>query len=97
MIEAYNAQAKSMADLLSETHQGRVIVSPFQRGYSWGKKHVEASWNDLHNFRNESKGKGGGQPRFGAVPGDELLDGVSVDTARTGRAETVEDRRLGMN
>jgi hypothetical protein len=64
MIEAYNAQAKSMADLLSETHQGRVIVPPFQRGYSWGKKHVEAFWNDIHNFRIESKAKGGPDKYF---------------------------------
>src|SRR6266404_1709026 len=64
MIEAYNAQAKSMADLLSETHQGRVVVPEFQRGYSWGKKHVEAFWNDLHNFRNDSKVKGGPDKYF---------------------------------
>lgn len=43
MFEAYNAQAKTVADLLSETHQGRVVVPAFQRGYSWGKKHVDRS------------------------------------------------------
>jgi Protein of unknown function DUF262/Protein of unknown function (DUF1524) len=64
MIEAYNSQAKSMADLLSETHQGRVVVPTFQRGYSWGKKHVEAFWNDLQNFRRESQAKGGPDKYF---------------------------------
>lgn len=64
MIEAYNAQARTMADLLSETHQGRVVVPPFQRGYSWGKKHVEAFWNDVHNFRKESEKKGGPDKYF---------------------------------
>src|SRR5216684_622912 len=32
----------------------------------------------------------GGQPRLGAIPGDELVDGVLVDSARSWRAETVE-------
>ena len=63
-FEAYNAQAKTMADLLSETHQGRVVVPTFQRGYSWGKKHVEAFWNDIHNFRKESEKKNGPDKYF---------------------------------
>jgi hypothetical protein len=63
-FEAYNAAAKTIADLLSETHQGRVVVPTFQRGYSWGKKHVEAFWNDIHNFRKESKKKGGPDKYF---------------------------------
>ena len=32
-----------------------------------------------------------GQSGFGAVPGDELVDGVLVNTARGRRAEAVED------
>jgi hypothetical protein len=64
MFEAYNAQAKTVADLLSETHQGRVVVPAFQRGYSWGKKHVEAFWNDIHNFRKETQKKGGPDKYF---------------------------------
>lgn len=37
-----------------------------------------------------------GEARLGAAPCDELLDGVPVDAARTGRREAVEDSRLGM-
>jgi hypothetical protein len=63
-FDAYSAQAKTIADLLSETHQGRVVVPTFQRGYSWGKKHVEAFWNDIHSFRKESEKKGGPDKYF---------------------------------
>jgi len=56
--EAYNAQAKRMADLLSESHEGRVIVPTFQRGYSWGKKHVDVFWKDIEDFRKKRTAKG---------------------------------------
>src|ERR1035441_244370 len=36
------------------------------------------------------------QPRLGAVPGDELVDGVLVDSARSWRAEAIENCRFTM-
>jgi len=37
-----------------------------------------------------------GQPRLGAVPGDELVDGVLVDSARGWRAEAVKNGGLAL-
>src|SRR5713226_300694 len=37
-----------------------------------------------------------GQPRLGAVPGDELVDGVFVHASRGGGAEAVEHRQFAM-
>ena len=37
-----------------------------------------------------------GQPRLGAVPGDELVDGVLVNAARGWRAEAVEHGQFAM-
>jgi len=37
-----------------------------------------------------------GQPRLRAVPGDELVDGVLVDSARSWRAEAIENCRFTM-
>lgn len=37
-----------------------------------------------------------GQPRLGAVPSDELVDGVLVDSARSWRAEAIENCRFTM-
>jgi len=37
-----------------------------------------------------------GQPRFGAVPGNELVDSVLVYAARCWRSETVQHRRFAM-
>src|SRR5450755_153908 len=36
------------------------------------------------------------EPRFGAVPGNELIDGVFIDAARGWRAEAVEHRQSAM-
>ncbi len=35
-----------------------------------------------------------GQPRLGAVPGDELVDGVLVDSTRSWRAQAIENCRF---
>jgi len=56
--EAYSAQAKRMSDLLSDSHEGRVLVPTFQRGYSWGKKHVDAFWRDIEYHRKKRAAKG---------------------------------------
>jgi len=37
-----------------------------------------------------------GQSRLGAVPGDELVDGVLVDSTRSWRAEAIENCRFAM-
>jgi hypothetical protein len=62
--EAYSAQAKRIGDLLSESHEGRVIVPTFQRGYSWGKKHVDAFWKDIEDHRKKRKAKGAADRYF---------------------------------
>jgi uncharacterized protein DUF262/uncharacterized protein DUF1524 len=59
MLDAYNAQPKSIGDLLSDSLKGTVVVPEFQRGYSWGKKHVEAFWEDVRRFQRESRVKDG--------------------------------------
>ena len=62
--EAYSAHAKRINDLLGEAHEGRIIVPAFQRGYSWGKKHVEAFWKDIEDFRVNRKKKGSADKHF---------------------------------
>jgi len=57
MLDAYNAHPKSIGDLLSDSLKGTVVVPPFQRGYSWGKKHVQAFWDDIIRFQKESAAK----------------------------------------
>jgi len=64
MFDAYNAQSKNIGDLLSDNLRGRVIVPKFQRGYSWGKKQVEAFWDDIRRFQKESQVKGGPDKYF---------------------------------
>lgn len=59
MLNAYNAQPKSINDLLSDSLKGIVVVPKLRRGYSWGKKHVEAFWEDVAGFRKESSIPGG--------------------------------------
>lgn len=59
MYEAFNSQSKNVGELLSANERARIVVPQFQRGYSWEKKHVEAFWNDLISFQQESKAKGG--------------------------------------
>src|SRR5437868_2176184 len=36
------------------------------------------------------------QSGFGAIPGDELIDGKLVDSTRTGRSEAIKHRHFGM-
>jgi hypothetical protein len=81
--EAYSAQAKRMGDLISEAHEGRVIVPAFQRGYSWGKKHVDAFWKDIEEHRKKRKTKGAPDKYFlGPIvimPGTASQDLVLLD------------------
>ncbi len=64
MFDAFNAQAKSVGDLLSDNQPAKVVVPRFQRGFSWEKKHVEAFWNDIRAFRKESSLKNGPDKYF---------------------------------
>lgn len=43
----------SVGDLLSSNRRERIVVPTFQRGYEWGKKHVEAFWKDITDFQDE--------------------------------------------
>lgn len=64
MLDAYSAQSKTIGDLLSDSLKGIVVVPQFQRGYSWGKKHVEDFWADVAEFQKESSVKGGRDAHF---------------------------------
>jgi hypothetical protein len=64
MFDAYNAESRNIGDLLSDNLRGRIVVPKFQRGYSWGKKHVEAFWDDVRRFQKESQVKGGPDKYF---------------------------------
>lgn len=59
MFDAYKAESRSVADLLSDSLKGTVVVPKFQRGYSWTKKHVQAFWEDIVHFQKESETKNG--------------------------------------
>lgn len=59
VFDAYSAQSKSIGDLLSDSLKGIVEVPQFQRGYSWGKKHVKAFWDDVIRFQRENTLKDG--------------------------------------
>ena len=64
VFDAYTAQSKTIGDLLSDSLKGTVVVPQFQRGYSWGKKHVEDFWADVAEFQKESLVKGGRDAHF---------------------------------
>lgn len=44
---AFNAQSRTVVDLLGSNAPLRLVVPIFQRGYSWEAKHVKAFWDDL--------------------------------------------------
>jgi len=64
VFDAYSAQSRTIGDLLSDSLKGTVVVPQFQRGYSWGKKHVEDFWADVAEFQKESSVKGGRDAHF---------------------------------
>jgi hypothetical protein len=53
MAQPFKADSQTIGDLLSGPDKPRLVIPPFQRGYSWEKKHVEALWNDLTQFLSE--------------------------------------------
>lgn len=64
VFDAFNAQPKNIAELLSDTLPAKIKVPQFQRGYSWEKKHVEDFWKDIVKFRDESAKKDGPEKYF---------------------------------
>lgn len=64
MLDAFSAQSRTIGDLLSDSLKGIVVLPQFQRGYSWGKKHVEDFWRDISDFQKESSVKGGRDAHF---------------------------------
>lgn len=51
--QAFKADAKSIGDLLTGIDKPKLVVPPFQRGYSWEGKHIQAFWKDLTEFQKE--------------------------------------------
>ena len=60
----FDSKSKTIGELLSASTRERIIVPQFQRGYEWGKKHVEAFWKDILQFRKESTLAGGPEKYF---------------------------------
>jgi hypothetical protein len=79
----FASTSKTVGELLSTISRSRIVVPTFQRGYEWGKKHVEAFWTDIQQFEKERGSQNGSNMYFlGPIvvlqkPNDitELLDG----------------------
>lgn len=50
---SFDSKAATVAQLLGDGIPQKLVVPEFQRGYEWGKKHVDAFWNDLKKFFDE--------------------------------------------
>lgn len=64
MGDSFESKSKSIGELLGVYTRTRLEVPTFQRGYSWGKKHVEAFWSDISQFQSESSVSGGPRKYF---------------------------------
>lgn len=64
MYEAFNAQSKSIGEMLGRNEAARIVVPEFQRGYSWEKKHLEAFWADVETFQKQNALKNGPDKYF---------------------------------
>lgn len=64
MQQAFNAQSKTIGEMLSGGGPNKLVVPAFQRGYSWEKKHVESFWKDLLDFQKEKDKPGGPEAYF---------------------------------
>lgn len=53
MAQPFKADSKSLNELFAGIDKPSLFVPPFQRGYSWDKKHVLALWTDLMEFEKE--------------------------------------------
>src|SRR5579863_3440330 len=52
---AFNAQSRTVVDLLGSNSPLRLVVPIFQRGYSWENKHVKAFWSDITEASRPAK------------------------------------------
>jgi hypothetical protein len=55
MPHHFKADARSFGDLFIGNEKQPLIVPPFQRGYSWGKRHVDDFLDDLGDFMTEKR------------------------------------------
>jgi predicted nucleic acid-binding protein len=62
--DSFNSQSKSIGELLGPNLRAKLEVPPFQRGFSWEKKHVETFRKDVSVFRAESSVAGGPDKYF---------------------------------
>jgi hypothetical protein len=83
----FGTQQARVGCLVSEAaHGGELLVDGVCR--QTARLQVHAVAHDHDPVQREA--------RFGAVPGDELIDGLFVDAARGWRAEAVKHRQLAM-
>lgn len=82
MPHHFEARPKTIGDLFTGLDKPLLAVPPFQRGYSWEKKHVDAFWRDLTDFIDEKKAKTSSRYFFGPIvileqegKPSEILDG----------------------
>src|SRR6266487_666819 len=61
---SFDSKSQNIGELLGANTRERIVVPTFQRGYEWGKKHVEAFWNDIRQFQRESSLTGGPDKYF---------------------------------
>jgi hypothetical protein len=83
MSQAFKADSVNFAGLLSGLEKPQLVVPPFQRGYSWEKKHVDAFWKDLVKFQEEKSD--------GVV--DKYFLGPIVTLERGGRLEVLDGQQ----
>ena len=52
---AFNSRSKTINDLLGSSQPSRLVVPPFQRGYSWKQEHVKVFWEDITDQKRKKK------------------------------------------
>jgi hypothetical protein len=60
----FDSKSQNIGELLGANTRDRIVVPTFQRGYEWGKKHVEAFWKDIRQFERERNLAGGPEKYF---------------------------------
>jgi hypothetical protein len=69
MQESFTSQTYNISALLGRTSfpsytAKRVVVPPFQRGYSWELSHASTFWDDIFTFYRQFNGKDGPDTYF---------------------------------
>ncbi|MEZ5422283.1 MAG: DUF262 domain-containing protein [Pyrinomonadaceae bacterium] len=57
MSITFDSKSTNIGNLIGPFSKTRLIVPEFQRGYSWGKKHLEAFWDDIFRFEQDDNRK----------------------------------------